>query len=147
MSLIKWNKNKDLERPFGNIVDRLWGSDISDFIGGFSGTVPSVNVKETKDEIKVDVAAPGMKKEDFKITLENSYLTISAEKKQEKEEKDEEYNRKEFSYESFQRSFYFPENMVQSDKIDAKYTDGILHLTVPKSEEAKKKEPKRIAIS
>jgi HSP20 family protein len=64
--------------------------------------------------VKLDVAAPGMRKEDFKVTLENDYLTISAEKQNEVENKDENYNRKEFSYESFQRSFYLPENMVMA---------------------------------
>jgi HSP20 family protein len=147
MSLIKRDRNQDLDRPFKNILDRFLGSEISDFVGDFRGTVPSVNIKETNDEIKIDVAAPGMKKDDFKVTLENDYLTISSENQEEHEEKDETYNQKEFSYQSFQRSFYLPENLVKADKIEAKYTYGILHLSVPKTEEAKKKEPKRIEIS
>jgi HSP20 family protein len=146
MALIKWN-NKDLESPSRNFMDGFFGRNISDFVDDFAGTVPSVNIQETKDEVKLDVAAPGIRKEDFKVTLENDYLTISAEKQNEVENKDENYNRKEFSYESFQRSFYLPENMVMADKIDAKYTDGILHLTIPKSEQAKAKEPKRIEVS
>jgi HSP20 family protein len=146
MTLIKWN-NKDLESPVRSFMDRFFGRDISDFVGDFSGTVPSVNIQETKDEVKLDVAAPGMSKDDFKVTLENNYLTVSAEKQNEVENKEENFNRKEFSYESFQRSFYLPENMVMADKIDAKYLDGILHLTIPKSENAKAKEPKRIEVS
>jgi HSP20 family protein len=146
MALIKWN-NRELERPFRNVLDKFFGGDISDFMGDFAGTVPSVNIKETKDDVKLDVAAPGMSKDNFKITLENNYLTISAEKQENRENKEEDYDRKEFSYESFQRSFYLPENMVLADKIDAKYTDGILHITVPKAEEAKAKEPKRIEVS
>jgi HSP20 family protein len=128
-------------------MDRFFGRDMSDFVGDFTGTVPSVNIQETKDEVKMDVAAPGMSKDQFKVTLENNYLTVSAERKNEVENKDENYSTKEFSYESFQRSFYLPENMVKADKIDAKYTDGILHITIPKSEEAKVREPKRIAVS
>jgi HSP20 family protein len=145
MTLIKWNK--DVESPAKSFMERFFGRDISDFVGDFTGTVPSVNIQETKNEVKLDVAAPGMNKEDFKVTLENNYLTVSAEKNSESESKDENYNMKEFSYESFQRSFYLPENMVLADKIGAKYTDGILHLSIPKSEEAKAKEPKRIEIS
>jgi HSP20 family protein len=146
MTLIKWN-NRELETPFRKIMDRFFGGDISDFVGDFNGTVPSVNIKETKDDVKLEVAAPGMSKDNFKVILENDYLTVSAEKQNDMESKDENYDRKEFSYESFQRSFYLPENMVKADKIDAKYSDGILHITVPKAEEAKAKEPKRIDVS
>jgi len=156
MTLIKWNR--DLERPYQNMdmelarplksmLDKFFGGDISDYLGDYRGTVPSINVKETKDEINIEVAAPGMDKGDFNITLENDYLVISGEKKENKEEKDQDYTRKEFNYESFQRSFYLPKDMVKADKIDAKYKDGILNITVPKTEEAKKIEPKHIEIS
>jgi HSP20 family protein len=146
MALIKWNR-EELEKPFRNIMDRFFGSDISDYLTDFKGTVPSINVKETKNEVQIDVAAPGMNKDNFKVTLENDFLLISGETKGDREEKDENYTRREFNYESFQRSFYLPEAMVRADKIEAKYSDGILHISVPKSEEAKKKEPKIIEIS
>ena len=148
MSLIKWNRNREEGLPvFNNLIDRFFQSDISDFLGNRNGTSPSVNVKETKDDFKLEVAAPGMKKDDFKVTLENNFLIISAEKEDTREENDEQYSRKEFNYTSFQRSFNLPEMMVDAEKIEAKYSDGILYLTIPKKEEAKEKTPKVINIS
>lgn len=153
MALIKRDKfgerdlERNLERPFRNFMDRFFGSDISDYVGSYRGTVPSVNLKETNQDIQLEIAAPGMKKEDFQVTLENDYLTISGESKQEKEEKEEEYSRKEFNYESFQRSFYLPSDLVNADKIEAKYSDGILRICVPKSDAGKNKESKHIDIS
>jgi HSP20 family protein len=147
MSLIKWNKDRDIDAPFRGLMDRFLGGDISDFMGDYKGNVPSVNVKETKNDIIIDVAAPGMRKEDFKVTLENDFLLISGESKHEKEDKEDNYSRREFNYESFQRSFSLPEKSVYADKIEAKYSDGILHINIPKTEEARKKEPKKIDIS
>lgn len=109
-------------------------------------TVPAVNVKETDTEFELEVAAPGMKKDDFQINLENDILTISSEREEEKEEENGRFARQEFSYQSFQRTFSLPENMVDSEKIDAKYHDGILHLTLPKLEHAKTKPPRQIKI-
>jgi HSP20 family protein len=104
-------------------------------------TLPAVNVSETNDEFRIEVAAPGMKRSDFKVELDNNVLTISSEREDRSEEKDEHgnYTRKEFSYQSFQRSFSLPENKVLGEKITARYLDGILHITVPKSEVAKVK--------
>ena len=112
-------------------------------------TLPSVNVSETNDNFAIEVAAPGMKRDDFKVELDNNVLTISSELSDNKEEKDNEghYSRREFSYQSFQRSFALPENKVEGEKISARYTDGILHITVPKKEEAKVKPVKKISIS
>jgi HSP20 family protein len=111
-------------------------------------TLPAVNIKETEDHFTVEVAAPGMKKEDFSIELDNNLLTISSEKTDEREQKDgERYTKREFSYQSFQRSFTLPQNMVMEEKIEAKYKDGVLHLTIPKKEEAKKKPRRNIKIS
>lgn len=113
------------------------------------GLVPAVNVRETDDTYELEVAAPGMRKQDFKVELENNMLVISSEREDRNEEQDEQgnYTRKEFNYQSFMRSFSLPERLVQGDKISAKYTDGILHITVPKSEEAKVKPAKRIEVS
>lgn len=94
-------------------------------------TVPSVNIRETEKEFFVELAAPGLNKKDFKIAVENGMLTISAEKKLEKEEKEKDFTRKEFSYSNFSRSFMLPEN-VNEDKIEAHYEDGILKLQVLK---------------
>jgi len=112
-------------------------------------TLPAVNVKESNDDFQIEVAAPGMTRDDFKVELDNNVLTISSEREQKNEEKDEKgnYTRREFSYQSFQRSFSLPESKVLGDKISARYSDGILYVTVPKSEEAKVKPAKQIAIS
>lgn len=100
-------------------------------------SMPAVNVAETKDDYKVTVAAPGLKKEDFKVDLEGNIMTISSEKEETKDEKDEKYSRKEYNYSSFRRSFTLPD-VVLRDKIDAKYENGVLNLILPKKEEAKK---------
>ena len=99
--------------------------------------VPAVNITENKDEFMVSLAIPGMKKEDFNIDIEGNMLTISSEKEESKEEKDEKYTRKEFNYSSFSRSFSLPDE-VNMEKIDAHYVDGVLKLSLPKKEEAKK---------
>ena len=100
-------------------------------------TVPAVNVVENRNEYKVSLAAPGMKKADFQIDVEGNMLTISSEKEETKEEKEKRFTRKEYNYSSFSRSFTLPDE-VNKDKIDAKYEDGILKLVLPKKEEAKK---------
>lgn len=112
-------------------------------------TLPAVNVKESNDDFQIEVAAPGMTRDDFKVELDNNVLTISSEREEKNEEKDEKgnYTRREFSYQSFQRSFSLPESKVLGDKISARYSDGILYVTVPKCEEAKVKPAKQIAIS
>ena len=100
-------------------------------------TVPSANISEEQDSYKVSVAAPGLKKDDFKVDLEGNMLTVSSEKEETKENSDARYTRKEYNYSSFSRSFSLPEEVNQG-KIEAKYEDGVLTLTLPKKEEAKK---------
>ncbi len=126
----------------------LLDSSTSNWRSG-GGTMPSVNISETNDEYLIEVAAPGMKRENFKVELDNSILTISSEMESRSEETDSKTNftRREFNYQSFQRSFSLPENKVEGEKITARYSDGILHITVPKKEEAKVKPAKQIAIS
>lgn len=97
-------------------------------------SLPSVNVKETEGAYELEIAAPGLSKEDFKVDIDGQTLTISAEKEIKKEEKEETYTRKEFSYASFKRSFNLPERTVETDKITAKYVDGVLLLNIPKVE-------------
>jgi HSP20 family protein len=100
-----------------------------------SSTLPAVNIAEDDKNFIVDVAAPGFKKDDFKIHVEDDILTISAETKNEIEEgNNRNYSRREYSYSSFTRSFQLPDN-AKDDQISAKYMDGILHLTIPKSEQ------------
>ena len=108
--------------------------------GLFSGrtmTMPAVNIVENKDDYKVSLAVPGMKKEDFNIDVEGNMLTISCEKEADKEEKEHQYTRREYSYSSFTRTFTLPQE-VNREKIEAKYEDGVLKIMLPKREEAKK---------
>jgi HSP20 family protein len=146
MTLIKWNDRNPVP-TFNNLIENFFGRDLNDFFGkdNFGNSIPAVNVKETADRYVVEVAAPGLKKEDFRVELHNNLLTIGAENNQQKEEKNEKYTRREFSYSSFQRTFTLPSH-IESDKIDAKYTDGVLHLVIPKKEEAKEKPVKTIEI-
>jgi HSP20 family protein len=110
-------------------------------------TIPAVNIKETNDTFDVEVAAPGMKKDDFKVELDGNMLTISSEKTDERNQKEgERYSRREFSYQSFQRTFQLPKDVVDADKIEARYENGLLHLVIPKKEEAKPKPPRMIQI-
>ena len=116
--------------------------------GGLRGramNVPAVNITEQKDEYLVSLAAPGLKKEDFKIDVDGNMLTISSEKEENKEEKDKRFTRKEYSYSSFSRSFTLPEE-INKEKIEAKYEDGVLKISLPRKEEAKKLSAKHIAV-
>ena len=114
---------------------------------GSGATMPSVNIIESNDDFRIEVAAPGMKRDDFKIELDNNVLTIASHVEVKKEENDKLFTRREFNYQSFQRSFALPENKVEGEKITAKYADGILYVTVPKKEEAKVKPARQISIS
>lgn len=133
-----------------NLFDRFFNNDFEgwnrDNFSMTNTTLPSLNIKENKDSFFVEVAAPGFEKSDFKIELNNDLLTISSEKKLNNEVKDgERITKQEFSYQSFSRSFSLPE-LVDDEKISAKYENGILSITIPKKEEAKPKSPKLISI-
>jgi HSP20 family protein len=132
----------DIFRPWGSFFDTNGGSLI-DTLNPV--TIPAVNISENKEKFEVSLAAPGMKKDDFNIDVEGNTLTISAETREEKEEKDERYTRKEYSYSSFSRTFSLPEG-VNKDKIDANYDNGVLKLSLPKTEEAKKAASKHISV-
>ena len=150
MNIIKRNGNSMNQWPL--LFDDFFNRDFFDWgLSNYSDTntsIPKVNVKETKDNFEVEVAAPGMNKNDFKIQLDGNTLCISSEKSDQREEnnEDEKYSRREFSYQSFQRSFTLPKDVVDADKIEAKYENGLLHLTIPKKEEAKQKPPRQIQI-
>lgn len=136
---------------FPSFFDNFLSRDLMDWsnfnYSDTETTIPAVNVKEDNDKYLIEVAAPGMKKEDFKIKLENDLLTICSEKKSEKnEEESGKYSRKEFSYQSFQRSFTLPEGHVKREKIAARYNEGILQIELPKREEIKPQPPKEIEI-
>ncbi len=129
-----------VEEFFNNDFPFVWRNN------WVTATVPAVNIAENNDEYRIEVAAPGLSKDDFKVNVENDTLTISANKEDKKEEKTETYTRKEFSYTSFCRSFSLPDT-VDSDKIKAEHKDGILTIHVPKREEAKPKPAREIKIS
>lgn len=131
-----------------SFTDDFFGKDfLSDFFDSSANkTIPEVNVMENADEFKIEVAAPGLEKNDFKIDLENNVLTISSEKEAKNSTEEEKFIRREFSYSSFKRSFSLPES-VDSEKIKAKHKDGILSLVIPKRDEAKEKPKREIKIS
>ena len=134
-----------------NYVPAFWDEIFNDqsFNSVFnerSINTPAVNVMEENNEYRIDVAAPGMGKKDFKIDLTDDLLTISSEKKVEKDESKNKFMRREFSYNSFKRSFQLPDS-VEQDNIAATHTEGILTIHLPKKEEELKKGPKTIAIS
>ncbi|MBK9108542.1 MAG: Hsp20/alpha crystallin family protein [Saprospiraceae bacterium] len=120
--------------PFVQIVDDLFSKSFSDVSGGslLRNQTPALNILELEKEFKLELAAPGLDKADFKIHVENNFLNISAEKKETINEEKENYRRREFSYHSFKRSFELPQN-VQADNISAKYENGILNVSIPKS--------------
>ncbi len=113
-------------------------------VGNGTRRVPSANVIEQEKEFIIELAVPGMKKQDFNIDMANGQLTISAEKKEEKEEEEKNFTRREFSYTTFSRSFTLPES-INHENIKAQYNEGILRLNLPKKEE-KLQERKRIEI-
>jgi HSP20 family protein len=133
-----------------NILDDFFGRDLlSNVFDDHTGiSVPAVNVIENDDEFRIEVAAPGLEKNDFKVDLENNVLSISSEKemKNEEEDKSGKFMRREFSYSSFKRSFTIPQS-VDAEKINAKHKDGVLYISIPKKDEAKQKPPKQISIS
>ena len=133
-------------RMFGDFFDKAFSDWTNTNYSLTNTTLPAVNVKETKDDYLVSMAVPGMSKKDFKIDLKDNVLTISSEKKDEKKEDQENYTRREYSYQSFSRSFTLPQDVVNDEKIEAKYDNGELRITIPKKEEAKPKAPKQIAI-
>ena len=142
----------NLYPSFPSLMNRFFEGDLMDWsnsnFAGTNSTLPAVNILENTDEFLIDVAAPGMKKEQIKVDYENGRLTISSEMKDEKKEKSKgKFTRREFSYMSFQRAFTIPENLVDGDKIQATYNEGILHINLPKREEVKPKPPRQIKIN
>jgi len=148
MTLVKRNGRRSEIVP--SIWNNFFNNDLFNWDSNFadSGTsIPAVNIKEKPDSFTVEVAAPGMDKKDFKIEIDGSALTISSERQNESEEKDgENYSRKEFSYQSFYRTFHLPKEVVNADKIEAKYENGLLRLEIPKREEAKQKPVRLIDV-
>ena len=145
-------RNGNRFNPLPMLFDDFFKRDLFDWnnsnYSDTNTTIPAVNIKETAEHYEVQVAAPGMTKDDFKVELDGNSLTISSERSQQNEQKEgERFSRKEFSYQSFQRTFNLQKEVVDIDKIEAKYDNGILHLMIPKKEEVKQKPPRLIQIS
>ena len=138
------NALSELPSLFNDPFLRNWFSWSTD--NETNNSIPATNIQESEEHFKISVAAPGMKKDDFKIQLENNRLVITGEKKNEVEHKESAYLRKEFSYQSFTRTFTLAERQVQPDKVQASYADGILEITIPKSQEAINQKPRIIPI-
>ncbi len=154
MSLVKFKR-----RPFGNLITQDF-FDMDDFFDNRGWTrnlmpdtfwngkrsEPALNIKETDDNFEIELAAPGFAKKDFEVTIEDGCLNIKAEKQTSEEEIDDNFTRKEFSYNAFERSLQLPESIKQ-EAIKAKYNDGILSFNLTKKEEAKKVPPKKVQIA
>lgn len=133
----------------GNFLNDIWSEDMSPvFKSNFNEgiTLPKVNIKESDDSFEVQMAVPGLKKDNFSISVENEELLISAKIEENKEQTKDEFTRREFGYASFRRSFILPET-VDGEKIKANYENGILNVVLPKKEEAKPKPARTIKIS
>ncbi|ANI87964.1 hypothetical protein A9P82_00710 [Arachidicoccus ginsenosidimutans] len=139
MTLVKRNYNNG------------WNNLFDDFFGGIANAnfakdlnVPPVNIQENNDAFVVDVVAPGLQKQDFKLNVKDGLLTISYEKAEEQETKAEKLHRQEYAFRSFKRTFTLDEK-INSDEISAKYENGILQIILPKKEEVKVL-PKEISV-
>ena len=133
MTLVKFKRPR---LPwYDTMFTDLLGTDrllTDDFFMESRKWIPSMNVKETKKNFEIDIAAPGFDKKDFNVSIDNGILEISAENKHEMEKKTEDYTRREFNYSTFNRSFTLPENVNEEEKIDATYKNGILKLVLNK---------------
>jgi HSP20 family protein len=147
MSLIKRNENNPAwSNLFNDFFNRDWLDWSTHNFSDTNTTLPSVNILEGTDSYEVDMAAPGLEKKDFKIELNHGVLTISSENKVEKETKNgKQFMRREYSYQSFSRSFALPDT-VESEKISAKYENGILKVVLPKKDVPKSRPLKSIEI-
>ncbi len=139
MSLVKIKSNP-IEKPFDQMFRNIFNDDFDGFfVKPFnSGFSPAVNVVEGKENFRLEVAVPGFSKNDFSLKLDGNLLTISGEKKNEVSKEDEKYTMREFSHNTFSRTFTLPQS-VDANKIGAEYNEGILKVTLPKREEMKHK--------
>lgn len=150
MTLVK--RNGSMLNPLPMLFDDFFNRDFFNWnnsnYSDTNTTIPAVNIKETAENYEVEVAAPGMSKKDFKVELDGNVLTISSEINHQKEEEGQgRYFRKEFSFQSFQRTFTLQKDVVDIDKIEARYENGLLQLLIPKKEEVKQKPPRLIQIA
>lgn len=150
MTLVKFrngntmNNFQNLERSLGfpsffsDTLERIFSEETISWM-------PASNIKERAEDFKIDLAVPGMDKKDFSVEVDNTVLTVSGERKEERVEENEKVSRREFHYGSFRRSFNLPDS-ANTEKISATYNDGVLSLTIAKREESKLKPKKQISI-
>ena len=124
----------------------LFDGDFFPVIPDSNRMIPAVNIREDEKRFTLELAVPGIDKKDLKIDIHEDVITISSEHKEEKEDTVDSFKRKEFSYSSFSRSFFLPEN-INKDKIEAKYKDGVLNVELPKDAEEKAETSRQIKIS
>ena len=136
MTLVKFNdnRNKTLLPGFSDVFDSILNDTF--FSDRMITRVPAVNISESENNYHVELAAPGLKKEDFKLNLERNQLIISVEQSLDHQDNQKNYSKREYSYSSFVRSFTLPES-ADDGQIEASYTDGILRIDIAKREEAK----------
>ncbi|GGG29561.1 18 kDa heat shock protein [Dokdonia pacifica] len=147
MSLIKFNGNK-FPWLSGDVTD--WMNTDRFFADDFftkSKNQPAMNVKDKEDHFEIELAVPGFSKDEIDITVENDILSIAASKSDEKVEEKENYSRKEFSYNSFERKLQIPSTVDQDQEVSANYQDGILKLTLQKNEVTKASQTRKIEIA
>lgn len=149
MTLVKYNPFKPYRStPANSLFDDFFGRSLSDHLGTeFTSHTPSVNIAEKEDSYEIEVAAPGLGKEDFSIELDNETLIISGtkENKVEEDNKEGKYTRREFNYSSFKRTFQLSDE-INRDAIEATYNNGVLTISIGKKEEAIKQAPKTVEI-
>jgi HSP20 family protein len=143
-TLVRYNSLPTFFNPFAG--SRVYGRPVVTRFQNTNLNVPAVNVKETETAFQLALAAPGLKKEDLKINVENNKLTIAYQHEEKADETTEKYTRHEFSYSAFERSFRLPKN-VNADQITATYTDGILTVELPKIEVKEEKLVKEITVA
>jgi len=147
MSIKKYNPVFQSKNSLSAMVDDFFNKSFTDMVGSdMVMSRPSVNVKETDTSFVIDLAAPGLEKENFDIKVDNDYLKISAQKEQSNEEKGEQYTRREFNFASFARTFEVPDN-IDREKIEAAYDKGVLSITLPKTVKLEVDSSKQIKIS
>jgi len=137
MTLVKFNsdkKNNTLMPGFNDVFDSIFNDTF--FADRMVTRVPAANISETAEHYHIDLAAPGLKKEDFKLNLDRNILNISVEQQSENSAVQRNYSKREYSYSSFVRAFTLPES-ANYESIDATYTDGVLKIDIAKKEEAK----------
>lgn len=132
MSLSKYHSDEFFDQ-FPSLFHHLWNNGGMNYSNMRLGTqLPAVNVEESEKSFRISMAAPGMKKDDFKIAIHKGVLSISSEKEEERKEDNKHYKRREFCYTKFQRSFTLPET-IEQDKVKASYKDGLLIVEIPKN--------------